>query len=358
MYRKIRFYLFFPVSLVYGCITSFRNLLYDKGILRSVKKNIPLVVIGNLTVGGTGKTPHTEFLIESLRDRFSVAVLSRGYKRQTKGFILASHQHTARELGDEPLQMALKYPSVPIAVCENRSEGIDKLINLHPELELILLDDAFQHRRIRPGFSILLTDYSRLHTRDSILPGGNLRESVKGSLRANCIIVTKCNTALNARQQSEIIQELNVRPGQDVYFSSYTYGAIRPLFPTTENRETIQLSATAILVVTGVVSPRLLVEEFTPRCKELHTLQFPDHHNFGKRDLKRIESVFRAIEHPQKIILTTEKDAARLIHHPALPDSIKKHIFVVPVEVQLFDNRNTELIQKIAEYVRENSGNR
>lgn len=367
MQKKARFFILFPVSLVYSCITGLRNLLYNKGILHSESKKIPLVVIGNLTVGGTGKTPHTEFLIEGLRDQFRLAVLSRGYKRSTKGFIKATHLHTVSDLGDEPLQMALKYPSVPVAVCENRSEGIDRLLELHPELELILLDDAFQHRRIRPGFSILLTDFNRLHTRDSLLPGGNLRESVKGSQRADCIIVTKCNPELDSDQRSEIIQEVKVQPNQEVYFSSYAYGALRPVFPAIHSPETLLkspaevellLANMAILVVTGVVSPRLLIDEFTPRCKELHSLQFPDHHHFGKRDFERIESAFRAISHPDKLILTTEKDAARLLHHPMLSDSIKKYIFVVPVVVQIFDNREKELIQKITDYVRENSGNR
>ncbi len=367
MQKKARYSILFPVSLVYSCITGFRNWLYDKGILQSERKKIPLVVIGNLTVGGTGKTPHTEFLIDALRDQFRLAVLSRGYKRSTKGFIKATKLHTARDLGDEPLQMALKYPSVPVAVCENRSKGIDRLLDLHPDLELILLDDAFQHRRIRPGFSILLTDFNRLHTRDSLLPGGNLRESVKGSQRADCIIVTKCNAEPDSDQKSEIVQEVKMRPNQEVYFSSYAYGALRPVFPDLHSPETIQnppaedallLANKAILLVTGVVSPRQLIVEFTPRCKELHSLQFPDHHQFGKRDFERIESAFRAITHPHKLILTTEKDAARLIHHPMLSDSIKKYIFVVPVVVQIHDNREKELIQKITDYVRENSGNR
>lgn len=366
MNRKARYFLLLPFSTLYGCITSIRNRLYDNELLTSAKKNIPIVVVGNITVGGTGKTPHTEFIIEKLSKNFNLAVLSRGYKRHSTGFVAATPLLTARELGDEPKQMALRFPSIPIAVCENRSKGIDRLQELHPELDCVVLDDAFQHRRIKPGYSIVLTDYNRLHTRDSLLPGGNLRESAKGSQRAHSIIVTKCRPNLSSPEMDAIAKELKISPHQQLFFSSFVYGEIRPLFPAVALSVTevngsdkpLAMNQLAILVVTGIVSPQLLTDEFKTRCNQLHTLHFPDHHDFSLRDFARIEQKFKSIVHPHKLILTTEKDAARLINNPMLPDSIKKYIFVVPVKVQILNDREKVLIQNITDYVRENSGNR
>ena len=199
MKKVIRRLLFLPVSFVYGIVMCIRNSLYDFGLLPSKEKNTAVISVGNLTVGGTGKTPHTEFIVSELQSLFRVAILSRGYKRETKGFVLADQKSNALKIGDEPMQMYLKFHGVPVAVSENRSKGIDKLLDLYPTLDAIVLDDAHQHRRIRPGLSILLTDYNRLYTRDSLLPGGNLREPKKqGARRADIIIVTKCPVGMSA----------------------------------------------------------------------------------------------------------------------------------------------------------------
>lgn len=384
MHTSARYFFLFPFSMVYGCITGIRNWLYDRGICVSELKKIPVVVVGNLTVGGTGKTPHTEFLLDQLGNTMQVAVLSRGYKRHTRGFVLATPELTARELGDEPKQMALKFPHIPVAVCENRSKGIDRLVECYPGLQLIILDDAFQHRRIKPGISILLTDYNRLHTRDSLLPGGNLREMVAGSLRAAYIIVTKCPPGLSNHEMAAIEQEVKTAPHQMVLFSTFDYGDLRPLRPDSpqlsgSNQQSIGVSSLpttnspvsrtsllplaglkefAVLLVTGIVSPQQLQQELSTVCKEIHSLRFPDHHEFSAGDFLQIEHQFTSIKHAQKLIITTEKDAARLIHHPMLPDSIKKYIFVVPVKIRLLNDRSKVLIQNITDYVRENSGNR
>lgn len=353
-----RYILLYPFSKLFGLIVGIRNWLYDRKILPSSDTNVPVLAVGNLTVGGTGKTPFTEFLIESLQHQLQLAVLSRGYKRETKGFVLAGAGTGAAELGDEPRQMALKYPGIPIAVCENRSRGIDRLMELYPSTQLIILDDAFQHRRIRPGMSFVLTDYQRLHTRDSMLPGGNLREPARSSRRATALVVTKCPATIDAAEQQQLIGELKPLPHQEVYFTSLSYGTIRSLSTPHHQLPLSELSGTAILLVTGIVSPLVLNQYLTPFCKEITSLQFPDHHRFSKRDFENIESTLAAIPHPNKIVVTTEKDAVRLNDSAMLSDSLKKHIFVVPVKVQLLNAGKTVFIKKITDYVRENSGNR
>lgn len=320
-------------------------------------KKVPVLVVGNLTVGGTGKTPFTEFLIEILQHEFQLAVLSRGYKRKSRGFVLAAPDTGVAELGDEPRQMALKYPQIPFAVCENRSTGIDRLLELFPSTELILLDDAFQHRRISSSISFLLTDYNRLHTRDSMLPGGNLREPVRGSRRATALVVTKCPQDLSLNAQERIVDELKPLPYQQVYFTGLSYGTIRSIIDRQSEIPVAALHDTVIMLVTGIVSPHSLQQYLSQYCKKIESIQFPDHHNFTTGDLKKIETRLTSISHKHKIIITTEKDAVRLIDSGMLSDSLKKHIFVVPVKVQLLSTGHEVFIQKITDYVRENSGN-
>jgi tetraacyldisaccharide 4'-kinase len=352
-----RYILLYPFSKLFELIVTIRNRLYDIRLLSSVEKKVPVLVVGNLTVGGTGKTPFTEFLIEMLQHQFNLAVLSRGYKRKTSGFVLAAPGTGVAELGDEPRQMALKYPEIPVAVCENRSIGIDRLMELYPTTELILLDDAFQHRRILPRISFLLTDYNRLHTRDSLLPGGNLREPLRGSRRATALVVTKCPDNLSPQAQEQIIQELKPLPHQPVYFTGLRYGTIRSISAQHSEIQVAELHDTVILLVTGIVSPRSLEHYLCQYCKKIETIQFPDHHNFSTGDLKSIESALASISHKNKLIITTEKDAVRLNDSGMLSDSLKKHIFVVPVKVQLLTTGHEVFIQKITDYVRENSGN-
>lgn len=354
--NKLRYILLFPFSFIYGFIVTIRNWMYSTGVLRSYEKNIPTLIVGNLTVGGTGKTPHIEFLITHLSNELHIAVLSRGYKRKTRGFLLVTPSMNAAKPGDEPLQIKRKYPEIPVAVCEDRSRGVDELLKAHPDIELILLDDAFQHRRLKPGLSILLTDYNRLYTRDSMLPGGNLREPVRGSKRAGYILVTKCPANLQPIDLRIIELEINPRPGQEVFFSELVYDKIKPLFPQI-NIEVSDISDYTILLVTGIVSPRAIQQQLQPRCSRLVTLQYPDHHDFSNGDLSTIKRKFESLKTEKKLIITTEKDAARLIDMNGLSESVKKHIFVLPVRVQLLNQQTPVFIQKIIDYVRENKRN-
>lgn len=357
----MRYILLLPFSILYGIGTSIRNWLYDKGFISIEEKPVALISVGNITVGGTGKTPHAEFILTELQSLFRVALLSRGYKRKTKGFILADTHSDAHQIGDEPLQIFRKFRNIPVAVCENRSEGIDKLIQLFPKLDAIILDDAFQHRRIRAGFSVLLTDYNRLHTRDHILPGGNLREYARGSKRADVIIVTKCPIDIKPIDMRVIEHEVSPDLFHEVYFSSYVYDEPLALFIKQADEHwlfsKIKKRAAGILLITGIVSPRMIHEHLSQYTSDIKCINFNDHHDFTKKDLLLIEKRFNEMNNPEKLILVTEKDAARLLRNKNIPDSLKYHIFVLPIRVKILNNKETSLIKKLTDYVGENSGN-
>lgn len=361
MNNKLRYILLLPLSALYGLIISIRNWLFDIEFLRSEKTKVPLIRIGNLRVGGTGKTPHAEFILSELQDRFQVGLLSRGYKRLTKGFVLANENTAAWQIGDEPYQIYLKYKPVPVASCEDRVEGVKKLLKAHPELNLIVLDDAFQHRSIHSGLSILLTEYGHLYTRDSMLPGGDLREPKRGSKRADIIIVTKCPEDIKPIDLRLVEHEINPAVYQSLYFSSYKYQEPKALFDNEIEKnwsfEDIRSQKATILLVTGIANPTLINNYLGIYSSDIHNMKFDDHHDFGKKDMNRIEQKFNSIGHPQKLIIITEKDAARMIHNKYVTDILKKHIFVLPIKVQILNNEENSLIKKITEYVAENSGN-
>ena len=362
MKKTIRYLLFLPFSMLYGIITGIRNWLYDIGALSTEEKGTAIISVGNLTVGGTGKTPHVEFIISELQSLFRVAMLSRGYKRKTKGFLLANSHSDSLQIGDEPFQIYQKFPNIPVAVCENRSKGIDLLIEHYPNLDAIILDDAFQHRKIRSGLSILLTDYNRLHTRDSLLPGGNLRESARGSKRADIIIVTKCPHDMKPIDMRIIQHEVRPTIYHPVFFSSYVYDEPLPLFIRYADEHwlfrKIKKKNASVLLVTGIVSPHMINTFLAEYTSDIRSLHFGDHHEFTKKDINLIEKTYYEIKNQEKLILVTEKDAARLIKNKAVPNSLKYHIFVLPIRVNILNNKETALIKKITDYVAENSGNR
>jgi tetraacyldisaccharide 4'-kinase len=362
MKNTIRYLLFLPFSILYGIATGIRNWLYDIGAISTEEKGTAIISVGNLTVGGTGKTPHVEFILSELQSLFRVAMLSRGYKRKTKGFILADNHSDSLQIGDEPFQIFQKYNNIPVAVCENRSRGIDQLLNLYPNLDAIILDDAFQHRKIRSGLSILLTDYKRLHTRDSLLPGGNLRESAKGSKRADIIIVTKCPDDMKPIDMRVIEHEVRPTIYHQVFFSTYIYDEPLPLFIRYADEHwlfrKIKKKNASILLVTGIVSPQMINAFLADFSTDIRSLHFSDHHEFSKKDIVLIEKKYYEIKNSEKLILVTEKDAARLIKNKAVPNSLKYHIFVLPIRVKILNNKETALIKKITDYVAENSGNR
>ena len=357
----------YPVSWLYGTVVTLRNKLFDWGFFQSKSFNVPILCVGNLAVGGTGKTPHTEYLIKLLHDEHQVAVLSRGYKRHTKGFQLANSKSTAQSIGDEPYQMHSKFPSVTLAVDENRCHGIERLLKIKdPSVDLILLDDAFQHRYVKPGLSILLTDYHRLFCDDTFLPAGRLRESVNGKNRAQIVIVTKCPQDIKPIDFNIITKRLNLFPYQQLFFSSFCYGDLQPVFPdlaiekgTSSNRIPLSsLEHTNVLLVTGIASPTPILDHLGDCVQHIDLLSFDDHHNFSHRDMQLIKERFKKLKGEKHLIITTEKDATRLIHHPALDEQLKPFIYALPIEIEILQNQQDKFNQHIINYVRENTRNR
>lgn len=302
-------YLLYPVSVLYKTAVSFRNFLFDKGILSSSQFNFPIICVGNLAVGGTGKTPMTEYLIELLHDKYKVATLSRGYKRKTKGFTIAHSGSTAHEIGDEPMQFHQKYPHITVSVGEERLVAIPQLLHDRPETNVIILDDAFQHRQVQAGLNILLTDYSHLYTNAHQLPVGNLRDTVKSAARAQIIIVTKCPENLSRDESEAIIKKLKPLPHQRVYFTTIVYGTPIHLF----NHSTIHTNPeTEILLVCGIANPEPLTNYLKKKFNRVTLLQYNDHYIFHSDDLEKIRDKYNSLTSSEKIILTTEKDGVRL----------------------------------------------
>ena len=353
--KNIVFYL---LSLLYGIVTEVRNRMFDWGVLKQHSFDLPIISIGNLAVGGTGKTPHTEFLIQHLSEQFQIAVLSRGYRRETAGFVLADKSSTAQSIGDEPFQLFSKFPDVGVAVDEKRVRGIENLLKTKPDIQVIMLDDAFQHRHVRPGLSILLTDYANLYTDDFMLPYGTLREYRKNSKRADMVVVTKCPEDIQPDEYKSIAWKLKLRQHQQLFFSAFEYGQIYPVFPEMIRKPMPEITSDiAVLMFTGIVKPELMLNWLKKNTQKVKTRFYPDHHHFDKKDIAEIEKDFIDLQ-GDKLILTTEKDAARLKSNPHLTDKMKKNLYALPLEVKILNNEQDRFIQKIQDYVRKNSGNR
>ena len=340
-------YLLLPFAFVYGLIIVFRNWLFDKNYLKSASFNFPIICIGNLAVGGTGKTPMVEYLIRMLRDEYKVATLSRGYKRKTKGFGIANENTTALEIGDEPMQFHLKYPEITVAVGEERLVAIPQLLHDEPETQIVILDDAFQHRTVRAGLNILLTEFKNLYSRDIFLPAGDLRDGRNSAKRAEVIIVTKCKQDLSKEESNQILQELKPAAHQTVFFTEILYSEpyhlfTKDIFPMSSELE--------VLLVCGIANPKHLKDYLTNRVKEYNMLRFPDHHIFSIDDMEEIKKQFEKIANSHKIILTTEKDGVRL---QKFEKELKEFpIYVMPIQHSfMFDD--TERFQKqVKDFVR------
>ena len=353
-------YKLLPLSWLYRIGTDVRNKLFDWGWLQSKSFDLPVICIGNLSVGGTGKTPHTEYLIKLLQSEgLHPATLSRGYKRHTKGYLLASPQSTARQIGDEPCQMKQKFPDIRVAVDEDRCHGIEQLLKLQsPPVDAILLDDAFQHRHVKAGLNILLTDYHRLFCDDTLLPAGRLRESADGKSRAQIVIVTKCPEDIKPIDFNLIAKQLHLYPYQQLFFSTFRYGMPIPLFPEVARQTLSSLTgAEQVLLVTGIASPTPLLNEVKSYTQHVHLMAFSDHHDFRSKDLQEIVEKFYQLKEWERLIITTEKDAVRLKHHPDLPEEIKPYIYVVPIEIEILQNQQHNFNQNIIDYVRAHSRN-
>jgi tetraacyldisaccharide 4'-kinase len=334
---KLNYSLILP-AFIYGLVVRIRNLLFNWGVLPSEEYQVPVICVGNLSAGGTGKTPHTEYLIRLLKQKYRVAVLSRGYKRLSKGYLLAGDADTARTLGDEPYQMKRKFPDVLIAVDRNRRRGIQNLLGLPDDRrpEVILLDDAFQHRYVTPSFSILLTDYHRLYYKDRLLPVGFLREARSSMSRANMIVVTKCEEDLRPIDFRVIAGEMKLLPYQHLYFTRIRYGETEPVFPLQTESATANNYLNAeneVLLLAGIASPALFIEEAERRFGQVYPMIFPDHHAFDKQDIRKIKDQFNRLNSPDKFILVTEKDAARLLHNPFFPNEWKHRTYYLPIAI-------------------------
>lgn len=337
-------------SVLYGFGVGVRNLLFDLGILKSRRFAIPILCIGNITVGGTGKTPHTELLIDALRHKFRVACLSRGYKRKTSGFRLADERSTAGDIGDEPLQIHKKFPDILVACDADRVHGIEKLMALAEPPQVILLDDAFQHRYVQADKNIVLVDYSRPVMEDHLLPWGRLREGVHTLKRADFLIVTKCPPDLSPIDQRIWSKHLDIKPYQQLFFSTTTYGEICPLVAGGATPQ--PGSECGILCVTGIAEPAPYVEHLKSYTPHITTLRYPDHHAFTGRDIQHIVRAFEQIPQEEKYIFTTEKDAVRL-ETCHFPEEIRQRMYYVPVVPKFIRNQEA-FLNEISEYVRKN----
>jgi tetraacyldisaccharide 4'-kinase len=348
--------LLLPFSFLYGCITYVRNLMYDCNILRSTSFPFPVISVGNLSTGGTGKTPHVGFLVQLLRKDKKIAVLSRGYGRKTSGFILALPTSTAAEIGDEPKQFQTKFPDLTVAVCEDRVAGAKALIEARPETELLLLDDAFQHRSIKAGFSILLIDYMDVISKNYMLPTGSLREFSSGAKRADVLIVSKTPYSFTELQQQKALKKLMPLAHQQVYFSYIKYG--NPVAPwpheTVANEmEFYKNQQYSFLMLTGIARPKPLISHLNNYCDSLETAIFPDHHDFSQKEIEAFKNRFKKIKNTKKIVLTTEKDAMRLLHFKEdLLNGIP--VFYIPIEIGFHSGAEPEFKKTIFSYLAKN----
>lgn len=339
-------YLLFPFSLIYGAVILLRNFLFDKNILKSASFNFPLICVGNLAVGGTGKTPMTEYLATLLKKKYKTATLSRGYKRKTKGFAIAGANTTAIDIGDEPMQFHQKFPDVVVAVGEERLVAIPQLLHDRPETEVIILDDAFQHRSVKAGLNILLTEYGNLYSRDLMMPAGDLRDVKSSHKRADIIIVTKCRADLPISEKEAIQKSLDILPHQKLFFTEILYAPPYHLF----NKSFANIgSTTDLLLVTGIANPKPLMNFITGHVHSYEMLRYADHHIFTSTDLKDIKKHFNSLPENDRMILTTEKDAVRLEKFRA--DLADFPVYVLPVKHSFLFNEGSVFDKIVIDFV-------
>ena len=346
-----------PFSWIYGSIVRFRNWLFDIGLKKSKSFSIPIISVGNITVGGSGKTPHVEYLIRLLHDKAKIAVLSRGYKRKSHGYILANESTTMPEIGDEPFQMHQKFSDIYVAVDAKRARGIENLQNdeATKDVDVVLLDDAFQHRYVKPGINILLVDYHRLIIYDKMLPAGRLREPLSGKNRADIVIITKCPKDLKPMEFRVLTKAMDLYPFQKLYFTSIDYDTPKGVFEE-KQIELDKLQDYHVLLLTGIASPKQMEHDLKPMTKDITNLSFGDHHSFKGKDIDRINDAFESMPEP-RIIITTEKDAVRLRETDGLYEKVKSNMYELPIKVSFMLDQQDNFNEKIISYVRKNSRN-
>ena len=345
--------LLLPISLLYNLVLFVRHKLFDWHILKSTRFDLPVICVGNLSLGGTGKTPHTEYITQLLSSEYRLAILSRGYGRSSKGFRLADNVCTAADIGDEPMQYFTKFNNIQIAVDEDRVDGVQKLLGTPTPPQVVILDDAFQHRKIEAGLNILLTDYQHLFCEDYLIPTGRLRDIKQAARRSEIIVVSKSPKNISEGEKKQIISKLNVNEKQKVYFSYLEYGALLPL--NEKAKETKANQADKALLFTGIAQPEPLVRHLSSCFNKVENIAFGDHHSYTENDLKKVVSRFETMEGKDKIIVTTEKDAARLSKSAYLCPLESLPLFAAPIYVRFHEEEKFN--EDIKDYVRQNSTN-
>ncbi|MFT6746507.1 MAG: tetraacyldisaccharide 4'-kinase [Glaciecola sp.] len=346
-----------PLSFLYGVVIFVRNKLFDIGVLASKSFDMPVISVGNITVGGTGKSPHVEYLIRLLKENHSLATLSRGYKRSSKGFLLATDRHSHQDVGDEPLQFYKKYSEVKVAVGEKRVHGVATLMNEFPKLDVVLLDDAFQHRWIVPGLNILLIRYSDIGDRQFMMPSGYLREWRRGRNRADVIMVTKSPDVFSPIEARRITDVLAPKPYQKVFFSYIKYLKIRPFTDFAggliNEDPDFSIADYKVLLVSGIQNATSLRVYLEQKAIEVTVSDFSDHHNYSVADLLRIINEYDQIVGSKKIIITTEKDSMRLLDERLFPIFQNHPVFYIPIEIVIHHQENG-FDTLVKDYVRRN----
>ncbi|MCF6365901.1 MAG: tetraacyldisaccharide 4'-kinase [Bacteroidales bacterium] len=352
--KFLKVILLYPLSLIYGFAVNIRNTLFDFNILKSQEFEIPVISVGNITVGGTGKTPTTEYIIRILQEKYNVAVLSRGYKRKTKGFFLATSKSTVEEIGDEPYQIKQKFPKTVIAVDEKRVRGISNIQQLNPDIDVIILDDAFQHRYVKPGLSILLIDYTQPFFEDFFLPYGRLRDSSKEKHRADIVLVTKAPPDIKPIDMRIMATNLELRAYQSLYFSTLKYSELLPVFNNSVseiNTDIIKEKKYSAVLVSGIGNFKPLLEYCNKTADSLVHIPFKDHHKYTEKDLVLIAEKYRSLKTENKIILTTEKDAGKIKNISIGDKEIKENLFCCPIEVEILNGEKEDFDSQIMGYI-------
>lgn len=352
--KFLSFLLLYPVSKIYGCVMAIRNAMFDRGFfLKQHEADVPVIVVGNISVGGAGKTPHTEYIVSHLCRNHKIAVLSRGYKRKTRGFVLATANSHVDDIGDESFQIYHKYRKhgVTVAVCENRVKGIAELRRLIPDIDLIVLDDAFQHRYIKPTISVVLMEYNRPAYNDHLLPYGRLRESMSSLNRADIVVVTKCPEEMKPMETRIFKTKLNLFPYQKLFFSGYKYLPLEPVFPEVapqmKHLKISDLTSNdAILSVTGVANPKPFILHLKSYNAKVRLKRYGDHHRFTHADMQAIFEKYTTMSGERKIIITTEKDAVRLKSNPYFPPELRAVTYYMPISVNFGEEFNETALEE------------
>ncbi len=350
----------YPLSLIYGLLTGLRNFLYNAGLLRSAEFSTPVICVGNITAGGTGKTPLTAYIAALLCGNYKVAVLSRGYRRKSEGFVMASESSTVKDLGDELYQLKQNFPEIIAAADKNRVKGVKGILGEHPETSVIIMDDGFQHRRIKPGLSIVLIDHNRPVHKDFMLPYGNLRESRRNLSRADVLVVTKSPPGLTPVNRRIFLKELKAAPYQKVFFSAISYGKPRPVFGNRRSEilspARLSFNDSGIVLITGIAYPDPLKEYLGNFFVEIIHLCYPDHYQYKESDINKMSDSLKSLRSAVRFAITTEKDAVRLTEFNNIAEPLRKVFYFIPAGIVFPDNTGPAFDNLILDYVRKNKG--